>query len=176
MNLLDVIFALILGYCLIRGIFRGLIKEITSIVGVLGGFYFAYRYYPQMAELLGQWVHRPGNANILAFLVLFVGVYLVISTIGAIIKHATNIAYMGWIDRLSGAVFGTIKGVLIVAVMIAVLTAFLPPKATLLSQSIFVRHLSGISALMVRAGSADMKDLFNKHTKELKEVWNRIGQ
>jgi membrane protein required for colicin V production len=175
-NLLDVIFTLILGYCLVRGIFRGLIKELTSIVGVFGAFYFAYRYYPDMADLLGHWLKDADYANILAFIVLFVGVYLVINTIGAIIKYLMNIAYMGWVDRLTGAVFGTIKGLLIVVVMVAAFTAFLPSKTDLLSDSIFVRHLSGVSAVMVRAGSADMKNLFNTHLKELKEQWNRIGK
>jgi membrane protein required for colicin V production len=175
-NLLDVIFALILGYCLIRGIFRGLIREVSSLLGVLGGFYFAYRYYPQMAELLARWVASPSYANIFGFLILFAGVYLVISTLGAVIKHASNIATIGWADRLAGAVFGTLKGVLIIAVLVAVLTAFLPSKSTLLSQSVFTRHLSGVSELMVRVGSADMKTLFNKHIKELQAAWNNIAK
>ena len=176
MNLLDVAFALILGFCLVRGIFRGLIKELTSIVGVLAGFYFAYRYYPQMAKFLGHWIHGPSYANILAFILLFAGVIIVIGTLGAVIKYLMNIAYMGWVDRLSGAMVGAIKGVLIVAILIAILTAFLPTKSNLLSDSIFVRHLSAVSALMVRAGSADMKHLFNTQLKELKETWQRIGK
>jgi membrane protein required for colicin V production len=36
----------ILSYGLIRGIFRGLVREISSIVGVLGGFYAAYLIIP----------------------------------------------------------------------------------------------------------------------------------
>jgi membrane protein required for colicin V production len=34
----------------IRGIFRGLVRELASIVGVLGGFYAAYSYYPHVAQ------------------------------------------------------------------------------------------------------------------------------
>jgi len=41
MNALDVVIAVIVGFCLIRGIFRGLIKELSSIIGVFAGFYFA---------------------------------------------------------------------------------------------------------------------------------------
>ncbi|MGD9324868.1 MAG: CvpA family protein, partial [Desulfobacterales bacterium] len=34
MNPFDIIIIVILGYSLVRGIFRGLVKEVSSIVGV----------------------------------------------------------------------------------------------------------------------------------------------
>ena len=39
MNILDILIAVIVGFCLVRGIFRGIIKELTSIVGVVAGFF-----------------------------------------------------------------------------------------------------------------------------------------
>ncbi|PQP34359.1 colicin V production protein, partial [Desulfobacteraceae bacterium SEEP-SAG9] len=33
MNPLDILIIVIAGFCLIRGIFRGLIKELSSIIG-----------------------------------------------------------------------------------------------------------------------------------------------
>ncbi|RJQ85692.1 MAG: CvpA family protein [Desulfobacteraceae bacterium] len=176
MNPLDYVLALILGYCLVRGIFRGLIKELTSIIGVLGGFYFAFTYYPHMAKPLRVWVGGAGPANIIGFLILFVGVYLVISILGSIIKYLMNIAFLGWTDRVLGALFGALKGVLIVAVMIAMLTTFLPAKPIFLKGSLFVRHFNGISALMVRAASADIKSQFEIRLKELKKSWQSTGK
>ena len=46
MNPFDILMLIILAYGLIRGIFRGLVRELASIIGVLGGFYAAYSYYP----------------------------------------------------------------------------------------------------------------------------------
>jgi len=59
MNFFDIIVVVILGYCFIRGIFRGLIKELSSIVGVFGGFYAAYTYYMMVAKLLSKWNGSP---------------------------------------------------------------------------------------------------------------------
>ncbi|MBW2176094.1 MAG: CvpA family protein, partial [Deltaproteobacteria bacterium] len=42
MTILDVLMIVIVGFCLIRGVFRGLIKEISSIIGVFAGYYAAY--------------------------------------------------------------------------------------------------------------------------------------
>ncbi|MBW1983457.1 MAG: CvpA family protein, partial [Deltaproteobacteria bacterium] len=52
MNTFDIIIAAIFGYCLVRGLFRGLIKELASIIGVLSGFYAAYTYYQEAARMM----------------------------------------------------------------------------------------------------------------------------
>ncbi|MBI5063899.1 MAG: CvpA family protein [Desulfatitalea sp.] len=173
MNLIDYLLAVILVYCLIRGIFRGLVKELSALIGVLGGFYFAFNYYPQMTKTLERWITTTAYAQIISFLILFFGVYLVVSIAGVIIKYLMNIAWLGWTDRLTGALFGAIKGVLIVSVIVAILTTFLPKNTTFLRDSLLVRHTMGISTLLVQAASADMKSLFDTHLKELNQTWQR---
>ncbi|MBW2037413.1 MAG: CvpA family protein, partial [Deltaproteobacteria bacterium] len=54
MNVIDIIITVIGAFCFIRGIFRGILKEITSIIGVFVGFYAAYTYYPLLAKVLSQ--------------------------------------------------------------------------------------------------------------------------
>lgn len=171
MNLLDYILAVILAYCLIRGIFRGLVKELSALIGVLAGFYFAFHYYPQMTKTLEGWITTAAYAQILSFFILFFGVYLVISIAGVIIKYLMNIAWLGWTDRLTGALFGAVKGVLIVSVIVAILTTFLPKNTGFLRDSLLVRHSMGISSLLVRLASADMEHLFDTHLKELNQTW-----
>ena len=100
MNPFDVIIIIILGYCLIRGFFRGLIKEISSIIGVLGGFYAGYTYYLDITKPLSVWISNPAYAKILAFMLLFCGVFICVSIIGVIIKYLMNIAFLGWFDRI----------------------------------------------------------------------------
>ncbi|MBR9979754.1 MAG: CvpA family protein [Desulfatitalea sp.] len=173
MTLLDYVLAVILGYCLVRGIFRGLVKELSSIVGVLAGFYFAFSYYAHLAGLLSEWLPNGGYANIIGFLILFVGIYLVISIMGALIKYMMNIASMGWFDRIGGMLVGGAKGVLILAVLVAMLTTFLPKSTTLIKESTMAPHVMGISAVMVRVVSTDIKALFDNHLKELKLTWDK---
>jgi len=172
-NLLDFVLASVIGYCLVRGIFRGLIKEVSSIIGVLGGFYAAYSYYPLMARALSRWISNTGYANIIGCLILFVGVYLAISLLGVLIKYLMNIVFLGWTDRICGLVFGTLKGLLIVSVVVVMLTTFLSKNAAILQESIIVRHTIGVSDVMVKVASADMKALFSDHLKELKQTWRQ---
>jgi membrane protein required for colicin V production len=172
MNLLDFILIVIIAYCLVRGIFRGLVKELSSIIGVLGGLYAAYAYYPLVAASLSKWVKNTGYQNILSCLVLFLGVYLIVSLIGVIIKYVMNIVFLGWTDRLCGAFLGTVKGLLLAAILILVLTTFLPKNASILRDSVMTRNMMSVSATLVRAASKDMKLLFIAKMKELNKSWH----
>lgn len=173
MNLLDFVLIAILGFCLVRGIFRGLVKELSSIVGVLGGFYGSYSYYPHLSKYLGRWITTTGYSNIFSCLVLFIGIYLVISIVGVLIKYFMNIVFLGWTDRLCGLLFGALKGALIVAVLVITLTTFLPENTSVLKESQVVRHSQGFTSLLVKAASTDIEKLYQAHLKELKQSWQR---
>jgi membrane protein required for colicin V production len=160
MNLLDILLVLIIAYCLVRGVFRGLVKELSSIIGVLGGVYAAYSYYDHVAKLLSKWITNPIYLNLLSCIILFFSVYLMVSIIGTMIKYLMNIVFLGWTDRICGAFFGALKGALICAAFILVLTTFLPNNTPLLRESLAVRRLMKVSTTLVKSASNDVKEVF----------------
>ncbi len=172
MNPFDTIITIVLGYCLIRGFFRGLIKEISSIIGVLGGFYAGYTYYLEISRPLSAWISNPAYAKILGFMLLFCGVFIFVSIIGVIIKYLMNIAFLGWVDRICGVFFGIAKGILIAAVLLMMLTAFLPKGAPMIKDSILAPYVSRVSEIMAELVSKDMKLEFSTKIVELKKFWN----
>ncbi|MGD9300217.1 MAG: CvpA family protein, partial [Desulfobacterales bacterium] len=87
MNPFDILIIVILGYSLVRGLFRGLVKEVSSLIGVLGGFYAAYTYYKVLAGLLAGLIHDTSYLYILSFLIIFSGVLIVVGVLGVIIKY-----------------------------------------------------------------------------------------
>jgi membrane protein required for colicin V production len=173
MNLFDIIIIIIISYCLIRGLFRGLIKEIASILGVFGAFYAAYTYYPLMAKSLSQWISNDAYLNIMAFVVLFVVIFLLISILGSLIKYALKLALLGWFDRLSGALFGAIKGVLIVSVLLIIFTSFLSKNSAFIGNSLLSPHVVSISEVMSHFIPQEMKRDFISNTEGFKEVWKK---
>lgn len=171
MNPFDVFLIIILGYSLIRGLFRGLVKEVASIIGVLGGFYAAYSYYPVVAKLFSGLIENTAYLNILSFLIIFCGVLILISILGIIIKYLLNVAFLGWIDRICGVGFGLIKGVLIVTVVFIILTTFLPKGAPLIKKSVLAPHVIWISEKMANVVSKDMQRDFFAKLGEFKKAW-----
>jgi membrane protein required for colicin V production len=173
MNQFDILIVIVFGFCLIRGFFRGFIKEMSSIIGVLGGFYAAYTYYLEVASPLSGWISDKSYLYIISFLIVFCGVFLIISIIGVVIKYILNIAFLGWIDRICGAGFGIIKATLIVSVLFIALTAFLPKGAPIVKDSMFSPHVSFISEKMAKVIPKDMKHQFVSKIEELKKAWKK---
>lgn len=173
MNSFDVVVAVILGFCLIRGIFRGLVKEVASIIGVLAGFYAAYTYYPEMAGLLSRWISNTIYLNITSFMVLFCFILTIISMLGVVLKYLMSIAHLGWVDRVSGAGFGVLKGILIVSVLLVTLTAFLPKGSPLVRDSLLAPHINMLSENMAKIVSDDMEKAFDEKMGEFKRFWEK---
>jgi len=171
MNPFDIIIIVILGYSLVRGVFRGLVKEVSSIVGVLGGFYAAFSYYTMLAKILSGLIKEPAYLNILSFLIIFCSVLIIVGVLGIIIKYLLNIAFLGWVDRIGGVGFGLVKGVLIVSILFISLTAFLPKGSPFLKNSMLAPHVSWVSEKMAKVVSKEMKQDFIAKLGELKKTW-----
>jgi membrane protein required for colicin V production len=82
-----------------------------------------------------------------------------------------NIAFLGWVDRIGGVVFGALKGVLIVSILFITLTAFLPKGAAFIKNSELAPHVSWVSEKMAKVISKEMKQDFKAKLGELKKAW-----
>jgi membrane protein required for colicin V production len=171
-NPLDIFIIVVLAFCLIRGIFRGLIKEVSAIIGVFAGFYMAFTYYPVLSKLLARWISETAYQNIFSFLVIFSLVFILVSVLGIIIKYVLKIAFLGWMDRICGAGFGFVKGILIVSVVLISLTAFLKKGTPVIRDSLLAPHVTLVSENMVKIVPKDMKQAFTNKLEELKKAWN----
>jgi membrane protein required for colicin V production len=173
MNALDIVIGILLVYGLVRGIFRGLMEEIASIMGIFGGIYAAVFYYTAAAAFLRRWISDTAYVNILGFLLVFGVVFVVVSLLGVLIKYLLNIASLGWIDRLCGAAFGTIKSILIASVLLFVLTTFLPDGTPLIRTSRLAPHVAWVTEGVVKIIPQDLKQRFSDKYKKAKQAWNQ---
>jgi membrane protein required for colicin V production len=174
MNALDIGICIIAGFCLVRGLFRGIIKEVTAIVGVLVGFYGAYTYYPLIAKWLSQLIANKSYLNIISFFIVFTVVFFTIGFLGVVLKHIFRSAAFGWADRILGGAFAMVKAILIVSVLLIALTAFLPKNAPVMTHSRIAPHVSATSEKLVAAVPLEMREEFRDKIKALKESWETL--
>jgi membrane protein required for colicin V production len=148
MNAFDIGVIVIVSFCLIRGLFRGLIGEVSGIIGVAAGFYGAYTYCPLITPYAEPWIENPGIRNLIVFFLLFCAVVIVISIVAVLIRKFLNLVFLGWIDRTFGLVFGAAKGILIVSVLFIMITTFLPKDSSILTSSKFSPYVAQVSKAM----------------------------
>lgn len=179
MNLFDIVILVIVCFCVIRGAFRGIIKEAASIVGVLAGIWAAYSYYPKLASTmtgLADFLPGPGYVNIVSFMIIFCVVFAVISAIGVLIKFLMKIVFLGWVDKICGATFGFIKGFMIISMLLLILTTFLDKGTPLVKESILSPYIASVSETMSRFGSKDIRHQFGSKIDYVRKIWeNKAG-
>ncbi|MCK4767097.1 MAG: CvpA family protein [Desulfobacula sp.] len=163
MNAFDIAVIVIISFCLIRGLFKGLIGEVSGIIGVVAGFYGAYTYYPLITPYAEKWIENPGIRNLTAFFLLFCAILIVVSLISVLIRKFLKLVFLGWVDRTLGFVFGGAKGILIVSVLFIMITTFLPKSSTILTDSKFSPYVAEVSkAMTVFVSQNTRKDFLKK--------------
>jgi membrane protein required for colicin V production len=70
----------------------------------------------------------------MAFLAIALGVMILAGLLGRIIRWSVRSIGLGWADRLIGAVFGLVKGCVLVTLAVMAITAFVP-RTTWFQQS-----------------------------------------
>ncbi|KPA12790.1 Colicin V production protein [Candidatus Magnetomorum sp. HK-1] len=173
MNVLDFVIAGVVGFCLVRGLFRGLVKEISSIVGVFVGYYCACNYYKPCSDIVQEWniINNPAYVKIIVFFCLFCSIFIVIGLVGIIIRYILREFFISWVDTAFGASFGTLKGVLITSVLLIPLTAFLPDDK-LMKESVLAPKITIMSQVMVSLVPDHLKEKFNQNVDQLKSFWS----
>ncbi len=146
-NILDIILLVIMGFFLIRGIFRGLIIEVGAVAGLIGGYFLADKYVyivePHVRSILGnhQWT------SIVAFLAIFLGV-MVIATLAARILSNFLSPLAPWLNALLGGAVGFVKGCLVALVVIFLFQRFMP-QASFLANSSLAPQLQELTNFML---------------------------
>lgn len=173
MNALDIIICIIISYCFVRGIFRGIVREFASIIGIFLGLFTAYAYYDFLAGKLACVIISAEYRNVAAFLLIFCAVMLFMGLLGTLIRRMLKAAFIGWLDRLAGSLFGIAKGLLIASVILVALTAFLPQKTSIVRQSVLAPYIVRISSELVALIPNSVYDYFNNNLKELEKTWKQ---
>jgi membrane protein required for colicin V production len=114
MLLIDVILALILLGFFIWGWQTGLIKTISSVLGIIFGILIAGWNFEKLADYLIPLLNNRDNlARILAYIIIFVAVNIIVSIIGTVITNIFKIIPLATLaNKFLGGTLSLIGGIL----------------------------------------------------------------
>ena len=114
----------ILSLSVLLAAFRGVVREITALAGWVAALILSGLFAQELAQLLPASLSSMLRA-VIAYLVIFLGVLLLAGLTGVLLARLFRAAGLGFTDRAVGALFGLVRGALIVfvVVMLAGLTS-----------------------------------------------------
>lgn len=122
MNYLDIIIALVLILFGIKGLRKGLIIEVASLLAFGVGIYGAMHFSDFTASHLQDFMDiKPQYLNTIAFVLTFIILVVVVNLIGRLIAKLIESLDLGFFDKLGGFLFGVLKGVLLCSTFVLVL-------------------------------------------------------
>jgi membrane protein required for colicin V production len=162
LNWVDVIIAVVLLGFAIRGLMRGFLRELLSLVGVFLGLWIALlKFVP-----LGEWVQHqfPLTEPLpfhIAFLAIFLSVASLAGMVGYLLHRVARGLLMGWLDAIVGLGFGSVKGVMILTVLLFLL-AHLPLAESIRTQ-------------LRTSPVVEYLELFNPFLERSVQAYRRLG-
>jgi membrane protein required for colicin V production len=127
------------------GAWRGLVREVVSLAGWVIAFLAANLLAGPAGERLPESIARPELRVLLAFVGVFVVSLIVTTLVGLLLSKIMKAVGLGGLDRSLGAIFGLLRGLLIVVALalLAGLTTF--PESTYWKASASAPFLEKIS-------------------------------
>ena len=103
----------------LKGLFKGFIKEISGLIGIIGGIFVASRFADVVGNAIAPTFAITSEATIslIGFVCALIAFWLVIYILGMITSKIFAMSGLGIIDRLFGFIFGSAKIFLILAVI-----------------------------------------------------------
>lgn len=146
-NTFDWLLITVLAISTVTAFFRGMIKVLFSLAGLILGIFLAGWYYLSLASRLRPFIPSLPAAQVVSFIVIAMGVMVVCSLLATILRKAVSAVGLGIFDRLLGAAFGLLRGLLLgVAIMMALL-AFLPNAPWLKHSTLAPYFIAGAHAV-----------------------------
>jgi membrane protein required for colicin V production len=177
MNILDFIILGLIIFFVIKGIFRGFFREISSLAGIIFGIWIGNHYHPQMANLLKAYIPLEKSLPLISIIILFISVVILFNLFGILLHYLFKRLFIGWFDRGLGIGFALIKGIIISYLLIVLLTFFMPSKSPLIAKSTAARMVIVTYQSMSRLISPDLYKTWKRRIyKESKKVGKVISE
>ena len=124
MNEVDAAILIVIMLSSLFGLWRGLIKEVLSLLTWVAALLVARVYSEVLAEMLSNVIGSAAARYLTAFAVLFVVVMMLGTLLTYLMSKLLTVTGLKFADRLLGGVFGVGRGALIVLVILFITGVF----------------------------------------------------
>jgi membrane protein required for colicin V production len=133
MTWLDIVVVATVVLSAIYGFWKGLIRAVLGIAGLLGGFFVAGLYYQQLAAKL--WPDGALWTSAAAYVIILVAVLAAAALVAGMLSRLIHMTPLGIIDRVLGLAAGLVVAALGWALVFTIILATVPGADATLGDS-----------------------------------------
>lgn len=167
LNIFDIVIigiTLVLG---LKGLFRGLIKEVFGIVGIIGAIFVASRVSDDIGNLIAPFLALENQTTIklIGFIVALIGFWIIVYLLGIIVSKIFQASGLGVFDRIFGFIFGAAKVFLIFSVIAYALYQVQSFKNAIddkTSDSMVMPHLLSVGSYIIKLDTSSITSNIEK--------------
>lgn len=111
----DIVVLVVVGLSALFALSRGFVTELLSLLGWVGAFIGLRLFFAPVSAWMRASISSPAGADVLTLLLLFFGLLMLFRFIAGFLGNKIKQTSVGIVDRIMGAAFGAVRGVLIVS-------------------------------------------------------------
>ncbi|GAB3683068.1 CvpA family protein [Salinisphaera aquimarina] len=145
----DIAILAVIALSAVIGFFRGFLREAIGLATWIVAFYLAFVFAESGAMFLERWISSDSARLAVAFVVVFIVVLIIGAVFNFIIGRLVSRTGFAGTDRVLGGVFGVLRGVAVLIVLVLLAGVTPVPRDDWWQQSVFIGRLEQ-GALWVR--------------------------
>ena len=141
---------------------------VATIAAILCGLWF----YGTAGSFFVPHVSSRTVANLIGFLLVFCAVIALGALAGRLLAWLFKWVGLSWLDRLLGAAFGAVRGLIFAIVLVMALMAFSSGTPRSVVHSRIAPYVIEASRVVTKVAPRELKDGFHRSYEKVKKIWS----
>ena len=174
--LIDIIVLILLVMALFKGLSKGLIVALFSFIAFIVGLAAAIKLSPVAAAYLGSAVNVSQRwLPVIAFIVVFILVVMLVRLGAKMLESVVQLAMLGWLNRLGGAVFYMLLYIFIFSIILFYASSIHLINTETAQASVTYNYIQPLGAKVVE-GLGYIIPLFKNMFLELEQFFEGVSR
>jgi membrane protein required for colicin V production len=162
LNILDIVIVSIIAISSLIGVFRGLVRELMSLVGWIVSAWLAWRYAYVFAPVFDSVIESSDVRKAASFITIFLVSLVLFALLSYFISKIMSKSALKGMDRTLGMLFGLLRGVIIIAVVAILIQSTQFAKETWWTESMLKDYFLLIAAYGMSIMPAEVSRFFGQ--------------
>ncbi len=124
MTWIDAVIIVVFLFFIITAFQAGFVREVIGTTAAIAGVILAGLFYDDLRDTLLSSIDNDTTANVIGFLVIFVGITLAGQLLAMVVHPAITVLTLGILDQFLGAAFGFVKAFIIIEVILILFVTY----------------------------------------------------